>query len=82
MGLFRKKLKVKACGGCGQVLTTVEFYRNASSSDGLDHYCKGCRLGYSADWAKAHPNRRYLTQRRYRNKVRRSDRGVDLRLTG
>jgi len=82
MGVFSERIKVKACGGCGQVLTTVEFYRNASNPDGLDHYCKGCRLGYNRDWVREHPDRRYLTQWRYRTKVWWSDRGVDLRLTG
>jgi len=81
MGMFRERFKVKACGGCGQVLTTAAFYRNKSTADSLDHYCKGCRLGYNADWAKEHPDKRYLIQWRYRNKVWLSGQGGGLRLT-
>lgn len=69
MSLFRERFKVKACSGCGQVLTTDEFYKNKFNADGLDHYCKGCRLGYNGEWTRNHPDRRYLINWRYRNKV-------------
>ena len=67
MGIFREKIKIKTCGGCGHVYTLDQFYNNRFNEDGLDKYCKGCRLGYNYDWVKEHPDRRYIHQWRYRN---------------
>lgn len=78
MGLFRKRIKVKACQGCGEVKTTDEFYRNKFNDDGLDKYCKGCRLGYNAEWTKKNPQRRYIHQWRYRNQQWRTDSEINL----
>lgn len=37
---------MRACGKCGAELDPSEFHRDASRSDGLHPYCKGCRAGY------------------------------------
>jgi hypothetical protein len=68
MGLFREKLKIKVCSGCGRAKVVGDYYKNRSNEDGLDHYCKRCRSEFSAEWAARRKDRRYLIQWRYRNK--------------
>ena len=69
MGLFRERLKIKVCTGCGRAKDIGNFYKNRFNEDGLDHYCKLCRQEYYADWRTKHRDRRYLIQWRYRNKI-------------
>lgn len=32
----------KRCSKCGLIKSVSEFYKNKSSRDGLDHYCRKC----------------------------------------
>ena len=68
MGLFRERLRVKVCRSCLRVKVIGNFYKNRSSKDGLDAYCKSCRLEYNAIWCASNKQKRYLIQWRYRNK--------------
>ena len=35
--------KLKKCSKCGRELPVSEFWKNASTEDGLQTYCKACR---------------------------------------
>jgi hypothetical protein len=67
--MHRERLQVKVCRKCLRVKVVSEYYHNRHNQDGLDFYCKDCRLAYSKEWCTKHRDRRFLIQWRYRNKA-------------
>ena len=41
-----EQTQTKKCGRCKEFRSAGEFYRNGSRKDGLDPYCKVCKLSY------------------------------------
>lgn len=66
--LLRKRIKMKTCQRCGDLMLTDDFYKNRFNPDGLDKYCKFCRQEYNSDWVTECPAKRYIHQWRYRNR--------------
>lgn len=48
---------MKVCSKCRRKLLIKEFFKNRSRSDGLDFYCKICRLKQKLAWQKANPEK-------------------------
>ncbi|MFC1912118.1 hypothetical protein ACFLXG_03070 [Chloroflexota bacterium] len=68
MALVRERLKIKVCSGCVRAKVIDSYYKNRFNKDGLDNYCKICRLDYNSEWCARRKDRRFLIQWRYRNK--------------
>jgi hypothetical protein len=49
----------KVCGGkigCGRELPLSAFHKNASKKDGLEHYCKECKLRKDREYRARNPH--------------------------
>lgn len=68
MGSFRERLRIKVSSGCVRTKLFTDYYKNRFNEDGLDHYCKSCRIDFNSEWSAKHRDKRYLAQWRYRNK--------------
>lgn len=48
----RNNGKIKKCSKCGRELPVSEFWKNASTEDGLQTYCKECGNVYARNRKK------------------------------
>ena len=48
--------KLKKCSKCGRELPVSEFWKNASTEDGLQTYCKECGNVYARNLKKIYSN--------------------------
>ena len=68
---------MKRCPGCHEVKPPAEFYRSASSKDGLQSNCKACQLAASRKRRAADPEKARAATRKWRDanpeKVRAAD---------
>jgi ribosomal protein L44E len=58
----------KLCRICGEEKEPSEFYLNPRNKDGLISYCKKCSKENSKEWAKNHPDKIAIFNRRYKRK--------------
>jgi hypothetical protein len=56
----------KLCPKCDQTKPVSEFWKNRSTKDGLQPYCKPCFLPYSTAWRKKNPDKERAAERRRR----------------
>ena len=47
----------KRCSGCHKELPLTEFWKNKSSHDGLQAYCKSCCKAKTKQYQKEHPEK-------------------------
>lgn len=49
---------MKICTKCGESKPPEQFYAMKRSADGLYPHCRSCHLGYTANWARLHPDKK------------------------
>ena len=54
IGVREKGFMLKECGLCGEGKEAVEFHADNGREDGLQRYCKVCRVKYNREWQRAH----------------------------
>lgn len=48
---FKKEVKIKRCGVCGEIKPIEEFYKS-KSSDGHQYKCRDCAIEYGKEYQK------------------------------
>jgi HNH endonuclease len=64
----KRNRKMKKCSHCFVIKSTIYFYSNPSSKDGLHPWCKDCRKKYQKDFKKNNPIKSRANDFNYRNK--------------
>ena len=59
---------MKRCSRCKRLLPEEEFFKDRSSKDGLQGYCKECRKEYSRQWFEENKEYREEYNRKYYQK--------------
>ena len=70
---------MKVCPKCKIEKPVEEFYRNRSSKDGLQTYCKSCGGKRSVEYYETHKEQRRECYRKYRETHKEQRRGGQLR---